>query len=130
MDMNMKRSYILLGVFALLLFIALPFLASDDSDSQAEPVQASVKTVASSQSEQSKRIQVQTDSRIALKNFLKDSNSAEIRNHNGNCGEVNSKNSFGGYTGFKRFIASPTIVAVEGENMNPEEFQKAWNQVC
>ncbi|MBD8008756.1 hypothetical protein KTI07_00520 [Acinetobacter lwoffii] len=128
--MNMKRSYILLGVFALLLFIALPFLASDDSDSQAEPVQASVKTVASSQSEQSKRIQVQTDSRIALKNFLKDSNSAEIRNHNGNCGEVNSKNSFGGYTGFKRFIASPTIVAVEGENMNPEEFQKAWNQVC
>lgn len=128
--MNMKRSYILLGVFALLLFIALPFLASDDSDSQAEPVQASVKTVASSQSEQSKRIQVQTDSRIALKNFLKDSDSAEIRNHNGNCGEVNSKNSFGGYTGFKRFIASPTIVAVEGENMNPEEFQKAWNQVC
>lgn len=126
----MKRSYILLGVFALLLFIALPFLASDDSDSQAEPVQASVKTVASSQSEQSKRIQVQTDSRIALKNFLKGSNSAEIRNHNGNCGEVNSKNSFGGYTGFKRFIASPTIVAVEGENMNPEEFQKAWNQVC
>ena len=126
----MKHSYILLGVFALLLFIALPFLASDDSDSQAEPVQASVKTVASSQSEQSKRIQVQTDSRIALKNFLKDSNSAEIRNHNGNCGEVNSKNSFGGYTGFKRFIASPTIVAVEGENMNPEEFQKAWNQVC
>ena len=108
----------------------MPFLASDDSDSQAEPVQASVKTVASSQSEQSKRIQVQTDSRIALKNFLKDSDSAEIRKHNSNCGEVNSKNSFGGYTGFKRFIASPTIVAVEGENMNPEEFQKAWNQVC
>lgn len=126
----MKRSYILLGVFALLLFIALPFLASDDSDSQAEPVQASVKTVASSQSELSKRIQVQTDSRIALKSFLKDSDSAEIRNHNGNCGEVNSKNSFGGYTGFKRFIASPTIVAVEGENMDSGEFQKAWEQVC
>lgn len=126
----MKRSYILLGVFALLLFIALPFLASDDSDSQAEPVQASVKTATSSQSEQSKRIQIQTDSRIALKNFLKDSNSAEIRNHNGNCGEVNSKNSFGGYTGFKRFIASTTIVAVEGENMDSDEFQKAWSQVC
>src|SRR5690606_36726776 len=125
MDMNMKRSYILLGVFALLLFIALPCLASDDSDSQAEPVQVSVKTVASSQSEQSKRIQVQTDSRIALKNFLKDSDSAEIRNHNGNCGEVHSKTSFGGYTGFKRSIASPTIVPGEGENIHPEEFQKA-----
>ncbi len=126
----MKRSYILLGVFALLLFIALPFLASDDSDSQAEPVQASVKTATSSQSEQSKRIQIQTDSRIALKNFLKDPDGAEIRNHNGNCGEVNSKNSFGGYTGFKRFIASTTIVAVEGENMDSDEFQKAWSQVC
>src|SRR5690606_4325640 len=130
MDMNMKRSYILLGVFALLLFIALPFLASVDSDPQAEPVQASVKTVASTKPNQPKKIKEQPDSGIALKNFLKDSDSAEIRNHNGNCGEVNSKNSFGGYTGFKRFIASPTIVAVEGENMNPEEFQKAWNQVC
>lgn len=128
--MNMKRSYILLGVFALLLFIALPFLANDDSNSQAEPVQASAKTAANSKSEQSKRIQIQTDSRIALKNFLKDSDSAEIRNHNGNCGEVNSKNSFGGYTGFKRFIAGPTIVAVEGENMDSDEFQEAWNQVC
>lgn len=76
------------------------------------------------------RVTVQTDSRIALKNYLKDPDSADIRNHNGNCGEVNSKNGFGGYTGFKRFIASSAIVAIEGENMEPEEFQKAWEQIC
>ena len=75
-------------------------------------------------------VAIQTDSRIALKNYLKDPDSAEIRNHNGNCGEVNSKNSFGGYSGFKRFIASPAIVAIEGENMDSDEFQKAWDQVC
>lgn len=76
------------------------------------------------------QISIQTDSKIALKNFLKDPDSAEIRNHNGNCGEVNSKNSFGGYSGFRRFIASPAIVAIEGENMSADEFQKAWEQLC
>ncbi|WP_235953674.1 hypothetical protein [Acinetobacter terrae] len=126
----MKRSYILLGVFALLLFIALPFMANDDSSTQAEPIQTVTNPVTSTQSEHSRRVQIQTDSRIALKGFLKDPDSAEIRNHNGNCGEVNSKNSFGGYTGFRRFIASSAIVAVEGENMDTDEFQKAWDQVC
>jgi hypothetical protein len=43
---------------------------------------------------------------------------------------VNSKNSFGGYTGFKRFIASPAIVAIEGENIEADEFQKSWDAVC
>lgn len=75
-------------------------------------------------------IEQQTNSRMALLNHLKDPNSAEIRNHNGNCGEVNSKNGFGGYTGFRRFIASSAIVAVEGENMDSDEFQKAWERVC
>ncbi|NNH02217.1 hypothetical protein HLH18_15605 [Acinetobacter sp. ANC 5414] len=73
---------------------------------------------------------IEVDSEIALKKFLKDPDSAEIRNRNGNCGEVNSKNSFGGYTGFRRFIASSTVIAVDGENMNSDEFQKAWNQIC
>ena len=81
-------------------------------------------------SAQIKAIEQQTQSRIALQGYLKDPVTAQIRNHKGNCGEVNSKNSFGGYTGFKRFIASPTIVAVEGENMDSGEFQKAWEQVC
>ena len=129
----MKRSYILLGVFALLLVIALPFMANDgDSSTQAEPIQIASKpeSATKSESDSSRRIDIQTDSRIALKNYLKDPESAEIRNHNGNCGEVNSKNSFGGYTGFRRFIASSAIVAVEGENMNADEFQKAWETVC
>lgn len=129
----MKRSYILLGVFALLLVIALPFMANDgDSSTQAEPIQIASKTASTttSKSDSSSRIDIQTDSRIALKKYLKDPDSAEIRNHNGNCGEINSKNSFGGYTGFRRFIASSTIVAVEGENMDANEFQKAWEQVC
>lgn len=80
--------------------------------------------------ERVKAIELQTNSRIALLGYLKDPSSSEIRNHHGNCGEVNSKNGFGGYTGFKRFIASSAIVAIEGENMDSDEFQKAWDQVC
>lgn len=75
-------------------------------------------------------VEIQTESRLALLNFLKDPDSADIRNHKGNCGEVNSKNGFGGYTGFKHFIANRNIVAVEGENMDTDEFQKAWGQIC
>jgi len=59
-------------------------------------------------------IAIEVDAEIALKNFLRDPESAQIRNQSGMCGEVNSKNSFGGYTGFKRFIASPAIVAIDG----------------
>src|SRR5690606_1839783 len=36
---------------------------------------------------------------------LKDPDSAKFRNQKGVCGEVNAKNSFGGYAGFVRFIA-------------------------
>ncbi|WP_347473844.1 hypothetical protein [Acinetobacter thermotolerans] len=75
-------------------------------------------------------IAMEMDAEIALKKFLKDPDSAQIRNQHGYCGEVNSKNSFGGYTGFKRFIASSAIVAIEGDNMDSYEFDKAWDQVC
>ena len=80
--------------------------------------------------ERDKIINIEVESKMALMNFLKDPNSAEVRNQNGNCGEVNSKNGFGGYTGFKRYIASPTVVAIEGENMSSSEFESAWNKVC
>lgn len=77
-----------------------------------------------------KLIQQQTQSRLALQGYLKDPTSAEIRNHKGNCGQVNGKNSLGAYTGFKRFIATPAIVVIEGENMEPVEFQKNWGVFC
>lgn len=36
-----------------------------------------------------------------------DPDSAKFKNQKGNCGEVNAKNKFGGYTGFKRYIYDP-----------------------
>ena len=55
-------------------------------------------------------LQLEHDFEIAkrvVSNELKDPESAQFRNLRINgvdlCGEVNAKNSFGGYTGFKRF---------------------------
>lgn len=52
------------------------------------------------------------------------------------CGKVNSKNSFGAYTGYKRFIASPNPGAptlVEGEGIAAGDdgvFSQAYAEAC
>lgn len=82
-----------------------------------------------------------------IKAMLKDEDSAEFRNEfvsrldGGNlmlCGQVNSKNSFGAYTGYSRFIASPNPNApslIEGEAMGgleaiPGAFAEAYAGAC
>lgn len=71
-----------------------------------------------------------------VKSILKDPNSASFKNQFiGNqghpCGEVNSKNGFGGYTGFRRYaVAGVGIVAIEGENLNTSDFSSIWASYC
>jgi hypothetical protein len=58
--------------------------------------------------------------RAPLLASLKDADSAQFRNEHFVkddsylCGEVNSKNSMGGYVGYKRFISFPKGFALEG----------------
>ena len=68
----------------------------------------------------------------SVKALLKDPSSAEFRNMNGMCGEVNSKNSFGAYTGFVRFIGTPDITVIEGENPQVDQatFNEVWKKMC
>lgn len=54
---------------------------------------------------------------------FKDPDSAKFRNirvvRGSVCGEVNAKNSYGGYVGYKRFVSVAGVVAwVEGEDAN------------
>lgn len=71
-----------------------------------------------------------------VKAHLKDPSGAQFRNQfisteGAPCGEVNAKNSFGGYTGFKRYLAaSKELAAVDGETMDSGEFEKIWRQFC
>lgn len=73
------------------------------------------------------------ENRIArefVQNRLKDPDSAQFRNQKGFCGEVNSKNGFGAYTGFKKFIAASSDLIVMEADMKPNEFKMAWDNVC
>ena len=72
-----------------------------------------------------------------IKNRLKDVDSAKFRNIYFNrgklnlpatCGQVNSKNSFGSYTGYKRFIfAGKNFVFIESD---VSDFHNLWNKLC
>lgn len=78
-------------------------------------------------------------SQEAITARLKDPDSVKFRNvgfYSGGsapvaCGEVNAKNGFGGYTGFERFIASGTKLAVLASDMqSPTEMQSMWAKLC
>lgn len=78
----------------------------------------------------------------AIRMKLKDGGSAQFRDvffHkaylNGKvipltCGYVNSKNSFGGYSGFQGFIAAGSTLSFLEEQMSDGEFEKTWSQLC
>jgi hypothetical protein len=62
-----------------------------------------------------------------IKAHLTDPESAYFRNKDGVCGEVNSKNQLGGYTGFTRYIAGGKYVSLDD---NSAEFEDAWQYNC
>lgn len=45
------------------------------------------------------------------------------------CGEVNSKNGFGGFTGHKKFVRSSDTLVME-ESFDAAEFVTLWNGTC
>jgi len=75
-----------------------------------------------------------------VRSMLKDPKSAEFRNVYFNranlggktvpitCGEVNSKNSFGGYSGFTRFVSAGSAMTVLEDQV--KDFHKVWNKLC
>lgn len=72
-----------------------------------------------------------------VKSKLKDPDSAQFRNAFYSeaigvpvtCGEVNSKNSLGGYVGFQRFIAGGDLLFLETQ-MAAGEMDKSWKLIC
>lgn len=135
-----KRTGILAGVLFVFILLALPYMVKSDLDKTNNSV--NTKTEESGITSDGDLKNNSNTDLVGLENFkhekaqefvkslLSDPSSAEFRNQNGFCGEVNSKNSFGGFTGFRRFMASEQLVALEGVNMESSEFENAWRQVC
>lgn len=71
--------------------------------------------------------------KLAVREQLKDPDSARFRNTTVSgvayCGEVNAKNSYGGYVGFKRFIAIGSAVLMEPADGSPA-FESFWRESC
>jgi len=71
---------------------------------------------------------------------LRDPDSADFRNvgfySGGNtgggavCGEVNSRNGFGGYTGFDRFVAAGEMAFFESDTSDGRFGPDVWDQLC
>lgn len=81
------------------------------------------------------RANIQIMSEAAVRSKLKDPGSAQFQNQRVStkgaaCGEVNSKNSFGGYTGFTRYIFAGKDLTIFENDMAPGEFDVSWRQVC
>lgn len=69
--------------------------------------------------------------KTVIVNGLKDPDSAKFRNVKVKwdtvCGEVNAKNSFGGYVGYRRFYA------IDGKDLHMEESnfrEDQWDRFC
>ncbi|MEX6119165.1 hypothetical protein AB6G31_16330 [Providencia hangzhouensis] len=67
-----------------------------------------------------------------LKENLKDPDSAEFKdgrtgNNGAVCGQVNSKNSFGAYTGYKKYIQFGSSTMVDDAS---DDFNKQWESYC
>ncbi|BFM75542.1 TPA: hypothetical protein ACSIRU_003761 [Acinetobacter baumannii] len=74
---------------------------------------------------------VEKESKEAVLSTLKDPDSAQFQNIKGYCGEVNSKNSYGGYVGFKRYVSIDGGVLMEdSEGVEPETFAIIWEAHC
>ena len=71
-----------------------------------------------------------TKAQTAVERILKDPDSAQFRDQIYNCGQVNSKNWFGAYMGYKRYIVADNQVFLEGVNADSISMDKYWKDVC
>lgn len=149
---RMKRVVILLAIFVVVLWAGSKLLPSKSVSSVAHsasaptPAQAAAPepakpedplSPAKKKSQQEKWFGAETivSAKRAVRNSLKDPDSAEFKDVYANyteefdvvaCGKVNAKNGLGGYTGYKRFVSSGQSVILEGR----DDLAKAWKDAC
>lgn len=70
-------------------------------------------------------------SKAIVADQLKDPDSAKFRKvaivRKSVCGEINAKNSMGGYVGYRRFMVVDTTSAIDDDSA---QFEELWTTVC
>lgn len=79
-----------------------------------------------------RRVKIERMARDGIKPKLYDPDTAKFRSQRGGCGEVNAKNLFGAYTGYKRFLyGGPDLIIIEDSPELAEgAFEEAWILFC
>ena len=140
----MKRSGVLLLVLVALVGIGTTMLPRSEPAAAAQTL-TPAKTqqpdkplsAAEKKAQQEKSFGAKTiiAAQRAVRTSLKDPDSAQFKQVYANytegfdvvaCGQVNSKNSLGGYTGFKRFVSNGKSAIIEGR----DNIADAWKKAC
>lgn len=124
------------------MFLLAAFFGESTTSSSKSSVAAEekrpLKGESSQISEQSRRAIWIEKGKEAVRQKLKDPDSAQFRStyfHRGKagipvaCGQVNAKNGMGGYSGFQRFVSGATVELTYLED-DVKGFAKVWNELC
>lgn len=133
-------SYVGLGLFCFLIILALAFCgkSNDATEVKTATVDSTTKSESSSgYGDVAKQYGWISAGKEQIKGVLKDPDSADFKDvhfYSGGgipvaCGKVNAKNGFGGYTGFERFIAAGSVIAVT-ESMVEGGLGPVWGKYC
>lgn len=132
------KAALALGIIGLICLVA--YCTPDNADSDAGSSTGQVASQKESPfADESTQMAWIGKSQEGIRAKLRDPDSAEFRDvrfYSGGptpvvCGEVNSKNGFGGYSGFQRFIASGEKLAfLQSEMTSPAEMNEAWKTMC
>jgi len=100
---------------------------------QGRPDPAAVERAAAAAAPAYPRAEISTAARAHVRANSKDPDSLQFRNEftakaGTHCGEVNGKNSFGGYTGYKRFITNERTLLLDDGAL--PKFSQAWQENC
>lgn len=142
----MKRTAILLLAVVVLAWVGSKMVPQSEPTSAAAPSAQAAKapsppesplSAAEKKAQQEKWFGAETivAAQRAVRASLKDPDSAQFKDVYANyteefqvvaCGRVNSKNSLGGYTGFKRFVSNGKSAIIEGR----DNVADAWAGAC
>lgn len=146
----MKRTAILLLVAVVLAWVGSKMVLPSEPTSTASASSSSTKqqevkapqpekplSAAEKKAQQEKWFGAETivSAKRAVRASLKDPDSAQFKDVYANyteefgvvaCGQFNAKNSYGAYTGFKRFVSSGKSVIIEGQ----DNLADAWRGAC
>lgn len=139
-------AYIMFGslgisIFAMIKSQSLPSSYSAGSTTTQAPTQQFSSKKEMFLADKGKALAWMEADKSSIEEILKDADSAKFSgvfisfysDSPVTCGQVNAKNSFGGYAGFKDFVAAKSagIRVVRGDGqMKDSEFDKVWNAAC